>query len=80
MRVVNKNYDRSVKESSLSPPGGSRIQVSALASAYHPQQGRTNPEYSIVLRKTYPSGEKKRLQGYARLSSLWFYYICRKHY
>jgi ribosomal protein L30E len=37
----------------------------------HLQQGRTNPEYSIVLRKTYPSEEKKRLQGYARLSGLW---------
>jgi ribosomal protein L30E len=38
---------------------------------YHPQQGRTNPEYSIILRKTYPSEENKRLQGYARLSGLW---------
>jgi hypothetical protein len=38
---------------------------------YHMQQGRTNPEYSIVLRKTYPSEGKKRLQGYARLSGSW---------
>jgi hypothetical protein len=26
---------------------------------YHLQQGRTNPKYSIVLRKIYPSGGKK---------------------
>jgi hypothetical protein len=38
----------------------------------HLQQGRTNPEYSIILRKTYPSRGKKRLQGYTRLSGLWF--------
>ena len=68
---MNKNYDHSVKETSLSPPGGFRTQVSALASTCHLQQGRTNPEFSIVLRKAYPSGGKKRLQGYARLSGLW---------
>ena len=53
VRVINKNYDRSVKESSLSPPESFRTQVSALASAYHLQQGRTNPEYSIIHRMTY---------------------------
>ena len=57
----NNNYDNSVKESSLSPLGDIHTQGSALASTYHLQQGRTNLEYSIVLRKTYPSGEKKRL-------------------
>jgi hypothetical protein len=40
-------------------------------NTYHLQQGRTNPEYSIVLHKTYSSGGKKKLQGYARLSGLW---------
>ena len=39
VRVINKNYDRSVKESSLSPPGGIRTQGSALASSCHLQQG-----------------------------------------
>ena len=77
MRVMNKNYDRSVKKSSLSPPGGIHTQVSTLASAYHLQRGRTNPEYSIILHKAYPSGGKKRLQGYAGLSGLWVYCIDR---
>jgi hypothetical protein len=48
----------------------SHISVSSTCFC-HLQQGRTNPEYSIVLHKTYPSGEKKRLQGYARLFGLW---------
>ena len=60
-----------LRKSSLSPPGGFRIQVSALASTCHLQQDRTNPAYSIVLYKTYPSGGKKRLQGYVMLSGLW---------
>ena len=61
MRVINNNYDHSVKESSLSPPGEIHTQGSALTSTYHLQQGEINPEYSIVLSKTYPTGEKKRL-------------------
>ena len=61
MRVIVKDYDHSVKESSLSPPGGIHTQESALASACHIQQGEINPEYSIVLSKTYPTGGKKRL-------------------
>jgi hypothetical protein len=36
-----------------------------------PQQGRINPEYSIVLRRTYPSGGKKILQRYVGLSGWW---------
>ena len=39
MRVINKNYDRSAKESLLSPPGGIHTQELALVSAYHLQQG-----------------------------------------
>ena len=35
----NKNYDRSIKDSSLSPPGGIHTQGSALASTCHLQQG-----------------------------------------
>ena len=56
-----------LRKSSLSPPGDFRTQVSALASIYHLQQGKTNPEYLIVLRKTYPLGGKKDsndMQGY----------------
>ena len=80
MRVINKNYDRSVKKSPLNPPGGFRTQVSALASTCHMQQGRIKPEYSIVLCKTYPSGGKKRLQGYARLCAYGFIASVGEHY
>jgi hypothetical protein len=77
---LNKHYDRSVKEI-LSEPirRFPHTRVSSTCS-YHLQQGRTNLEYSIVLHKTYPSGGKKRLQEYARLSDLWVYCICMKHY
>ena len=43
VRVINRDYDRSVKESSLSPPGGFHTQVSALASECHLQQGKIKP-------------------------------------
>ena len=43
VRLINKNYDRSLKESSLSPPGGIRTQESTLASACHLQQGEIKP-------------------------------------
>jgi hypothetical protein len=37
-------------------------------NTWHLQQGRTNPEYSIVLHKTYPTGGNKKdskgMQGY----------------
>jgi ribosomal protein L30E len=54
----------------MSSPGGFHTQMLAPKTC-HLQQGRTNPGYLIVLRKTYPSEGKKRLQGYARLSGLW---------
>ena len=43
MRVINKDYDHSVKESSLSPPGVIHTQDSALASTCHLQQGEIKP-------------------------------------
>ena len=39
VRVINKDYDRNVKESSLSPQEGIHTQESDLASACHLQQG-----------------------------------------
>ena len=61
MRVINNNYDRSVKEI-LSEPTR-RNPHTNVSSSLHllPATGGINPEYSIVLSKTYPTGEKKRL-------------------
>jgi hypothetical protein len=71
VRVINQLYIRNVREILTEPTRRfPHIKVS-FKNTCHLQQGRTNPEYSIVLCKTYPSEEKKRLQGYARLSGLW---------
>ena len=43
VRVINKDYDYSIKESSLSPPEGIHAQGSALASTCHLQQGEIKP-------------------------------------
>ena len=61
MRVINKDYDRSVKEI-LSEPTR-RNPHTRVSSSFHlsPATGGINPEYSIVLSKTYPIGEKIRL-------------------
>ena len=40
VRVINKDYDYSIKESSLSPPEGIHTHESALASARYLQQGK----------------------------------------
>ena len=71
MEVSNKLYVRNVKEILAEPTR--RFPHTSVGStcSCHLQQGRTNLEYSIVLRKADPSGGKKRLQGYARLSGLW---------
>ena len=79
MRVINKDYDRSVKKILAEPTR--RNPHTRVSSSLHlsPATGEKNPEYSIVLSKTYPTGGKKRLQGYARL--MWLVgCICRKHY
>ena len=55
MRVINKNYDRSVKEI-LSEPTR-RNPHTKVSSSVHLSPaigGNKNPEYSIVLSKTYP--------------------------
>ena len=62
MRVINKNYDRSVKEILSKPTKKNPHTRSALASTCHLQQGEINPEYSVVLSKTYPTGGKKTLR------------------
>ena len=61
VRVINKNYDRSVKEI-LSEPTR-RNPHTKVSSSIHLSSaiGEYNPEYSIVLSKTYPTGGKKRL-------------------
>jgi hypothetical protein len=44
----------------------------SFINACHLQQGRTNPKYSIVFRKTYPSRGKKDskdMQGYLACGS-----------
>jgi hypothetical protein len=71
VRVINQLYIRNVKEILTEPTKRFPHTTVICKNTCHLQQGRTNPEYSIVLRKTYPSEGKKRLQGYARLSGLW---------
>ena len=67
MRVVNKNYDRSVKESSLSPPGGIHTQESAK----HPpitcnRENKTlsTQLYSTRLTRQEERKDSKDMQGY----------------
>jgi hypothetical protein len=67
MRVINQLYIRNVKEILTEP--ARRFPHTSVSSinTCHLQQGRTNPEYSIVLCKTYSSGGKKDsndMQGY----------------
>ena len=73
IRVINKNYDRNIKEILGEPTR--RYPHTRVISSIHlsPTTGGINPEYSIVLSKTYPIGEKKRLQGYAS------YLVCGLH-
>jgi hypothetical protein len=71
VRVINQLYICNVKEILTEPTRRFSHTNVIFKNTCHLQQDRTNPEYSIVLRKTYPSEEKKRLRGYARLSGLW---------
>ena len=68
MRVINKDYDHSVKESSLNPPGGIHTQESALASACHLQQGENKTLgtqlYSARLTRQEKRKDSKDMQGY----------------
>jgi hypothetical protein len=71
MKTLNNLYICDIKKILTEPIRRfPHTSVSSKCSC-HLQQGRTNPEHSIVLRKTYPSEGKKRLQEYARLSGLW---------
>jgi hypothetical protein len=71
VKVINQLYIRNVKEILTEPTRRFPYTNVICKNTCHLQQGRTNPEYSIVLRRTYPSEGKNRLQGYARLSGLW---------
>ena len=74
MRVINENYDHSVKKILSEPTRRNpHIKVSFSIHLSPATGGNKNPEYLIVLSKTYPTGGKKRLQGYARLSGLWVF-------
>jgi hypothetical protein len=70
MEVLNKVYVRNVKEILAEPTRRFPHTSVCSINTCHLQQGRTNPEYSIVLRKTYPSEENKSLQRYVGLSGL----------
>ena len=59
VRVINKDYDRSVKESSLSPPGGIHIQESTLASTYHQQHGEIKLWVLNYTQQDLPDRRKK---------------------
>ena len=61
MRVINKNYDRSVKE--ILSESARRNPHTKVSSSFHlsPAIGGINLEYSIVLSKIYSTEEKKRL-------------------
>ena len=67
MRAINNNYDRSVKESSLSPPGGIHTQESAQASTCYLQQGKktlSTQLYSARLTRQEKRKDSKDMQGY----------------
>jgi hypothetical protein len=70
VRVTNQLYIRNAKEILTEPTRRFPHTKVIFKNTCHLQQGRTNPEYSIVLCKTYLSEGNKRLQGYVRLSSL----------
>ena len=60
MRVINKNYDRSIKEPSLSPPGGIHTQGLALASTCHLQQGEIKPRVLNYTQQDLPDMRKTK--------------------
>ena len=68
MRVINNNYDRGVKESSLSLPGDIHTQGSALASTYHMQQEEnktlSTQLYLARLTRQEERKDSKDMQGY----------------
>ena len=68
MRVINNDYDRSIKESSLSPPGGIHTKESALASACHLQQGEIKHWVLNYTQQDLPDERKEKdskdMQGY----------------
>ena len=71
------NYDRSVKESSLSPPGGIHTQESALASASHLQQGEIKPWVLNCTQQDLPTGGKKKTLGICK--AIWLVGLLHLH-
>jgi hypothetical protein len=63
VEVLNKVYVRNIKK--ILTELTRRFSHTSINSinTCHLQQGRMNPEYSIVLRKTYSSEEKKDSQN-----------------
>ena len=68
MRVINKNYDHSVKKILSSPSGGIHTQELALASTYHLQQGGNKTVstqlYSARLTRQEERKDSKDMQCY----------------
>ena len=61
VRVINKNYDRSVKE--ILSESARRNPHTKVSSSFHLSPatgGNKNSEYSIELSKTYPIGGKEK--------------------
>jgi hypothetical protein len=80
MEVLNKFYIRIVKEILIEPTRRFPHTSVSFLSTCHLQQGRTNPEYSIALRKTYPLGGKKKTPRICKAIWLMGYCNCKKHY
>ena len=68
MRVINKHYGRSVKESSLSPPGGFHTQESALSIIRSPTIGGVLNYTQQDLPDRRKTKDSKDMQG---LFGLW---------
>ena len=60
VRVINKDYDRNIKESSLSPPGGIHTQESVLASVGHLQQEEIKPLVLSCTQQDLPVRRKEK--------------------
>ena len=80
VRVINQLYIRNIKEILTEPTRRFPHTSVSFTGSCHQQQGRTNPEYSIVLRKTNPSGGKKKTPRLCKAIWLVGYCNCRKHY
>ena len=67
MRVINKNYDRSIRKSSLSPSGGIHTRVSPsihLSPATGRNKTLSTQLYSARLTRQEERKDSKDMQGY----------------